>query len=67
MMPQYLTQPDALHLASTDGSTKLSIPLIKRATVVRAQITAWPATKACAVSRGEIITLKTLCPCSSHV
>lgn len=34
MMPQYLTQPDALHLAFTDGDTKLSISLIKKGHVV---------------------------------
>lgn len=31
MMLQYLTQPDALHLAAASGTSKLSIPLIKRA------------------------------------
>lgn len=67
MMPQYLTQPDALRLASTDRSTKLSIPLIKRSTC-GVRITAWLATKVCAVSRGKMITQKLpLLPvCSLH-
>lgn len=32
-MLQYLTQPDALHLAAASKATKLSIPLIKKGLV----------------------------------